>query len=158
MNPIAPVLPVAKSDAILVIEDETPTSLGLETELLRRGFKADVAATAGEAISRLSEFAYNAVLLDLMLPDGGLQMPQSEPKRIGYRFLGVEVLRRIRRGDFAGQGTAAKVPVFVLTCVLDQDTRQELESLGIQAFWSKPESLSRIAERVKLFFHTNPES
>ena len=142
---------------ILLIEDERPTSQGLQEELNERGFKVDVAKTASEAVGRLTTLAYRAIVLDLILPNDELPDVASPPPSGVCQWAGVEVLRRIRRGDFAAQGTAAKVPVFVLTCVLDQDTRQELESLGIQAFWSKPVGLSIVAERVKLFFHASPK-
>lgn len=150
--------PALKSEAILVIEDERPTSHGLQAELSRRGFRADIAESVSAAADRLTGFAYTAVVLDLILPNDGPLDRALQPGTVASRFAGVEVLRRIRKGEFAGNGTVATVPVFVLTCVLDEETRKELDALKVQAFWSKPLGLSMVAERVKLFLHRSPKS
>jgi two-component system KDP operon response regulator KdpE len=53
----------------LVVEDEHLTRHVLELLLARSGFTSDCASSGLEAIRRLGEGAYDAMLLDLKLPD-----------------------------------------------------------------------------------------
>jgi DNA-binding response OmpR family regulator len=150
-------IPEAICETILLIEDERPTSGGLQSELSSRGFKVQVAATASQASSLLSGFAFSAIVVDLILPDDEHSQKVHPGNPHTYRLTGMEIIRRIRRGEFADGGTPPKVPIFVLTCVLEESTSSELEKLGIVQFWSKPLGLAVVAERVKLFFQNRPE-
>ncbi len=53
---------------ILVVEDETAMAESLRTGLEAEGFAVDVAADGEEALWYADEVAYDAIILDLMLP------------------------------------------------------------------------------------------
>jgi len=55
--------------AVLVIDDERKFRAGIQVFLEENGYTVDQAATGGEALLRLKENRYQAVLLDLLLPD-----------------------------------------------------------------------------------------
>lgn len=151
MNANSSIGPSPGLGTILLIEDESPASQALEEQLVKREFKVEIARTAGEAATRLGEFAYRCVVLDLILPDD-LPQPLSQQSQSMCRWEGMELLRQIRRGEFAPKGVSAKVPVFVLTCVSDEETQKELASLHVQESWLKPERAWLVAENIKLFF------
>ncbi len=151
MNANSPLGPSPGLGTILLIEDESPASQALEEQLVKRDFKVEIARTAGGAARRLGELAYTGVVLDLILPDD-LPQPLSQQSQSTCRWKGMELLRQIRQGEFAQKGVSAKVPVFVLTCVPDEDTQKELVSLRVQESWLKPERPWLVAERIKLFF------
>lgn len=56
-------------NAILVVDDERNFRTGIQFFLEENGYATDLAATGSEALSRLKESHYKAVLLDLVLPD-----------------------------------------------------------------------------------------
>jgi two-component system, OmpR family, response regulator len=77
---------------ILVVEDEERTAALLRRGLSEAGYSADIAVDGPDAVWRASEFCYDAVVLDVMLP--------------GYD--GIEVCSKLRsRGRWA--------PVVMLT-------------------------------------------
>lgn len=57
------------SNAILIVDDERKFSTGIQFFLEENGYAADLASTGSEALLRLRENTYQAVLLDLILPD-----------------------------------------------------------------------------------------
>lgn len=64
-------------NAILVVDDERNFRAGIQFFLEENGYAADLAATGSEALLRLRENTYQAVLLDLLLPDvEGMELAQ----------------------------------------------------------------------------------
>ena len=69
---------------ILIIEDEPDLLESLHTYLGKGGFLCEKSISVAEAVDKLSNFKYDIVLLDIMLPDGnGLEildyLKQKEP-------------------------------------------------------------------------------
>ena len=56
--------------SLLVIDDEPDLRTLYELTLLREGYELDTAGTVEEAIARLTERGYSAVITDMRLPDG----------------------------------------------------------------------------------------
>ncbi len=73
------------SHRLLLIDDDTRLTAMLGDYLRSNGFQVDAAATLAQGRERLASAAYDALLLDLMLPDGdGLDMTRelrSDPRR-----------------------------------------------------------------------------
>jgi two-component system OmpR family response regulator len=111
---------------ILVVEDETKLAALLRRGLQEENYAVDVAGTAEDAVWMGTETAYDAVILDVMLPDGN----------------GFDVLRRMR---------AAKrwAPVIMLTAkdaVADRVTG--LDS-GADDYLTKPFSFDELLARIR---------
>ncbi|HEY4241322.1 MAG TPA: response regulator [Kofleriaceae bacterium] len=88
------------SDArsVLVIEDDPRDQAELVAILRDSGYAVEVATTGAAALARCRERTFDAITLDLLLPD----------------MTGLEVLRQIRGG------ANAKVPVIVITIVAER--------------------------------------
>ncbi|HXB55917.1 MAG TPA: PAS domain S-box protein [Vicinamibacteria bacterium] len=84
---------------ILVIEDDPRDQQWLVQTLSRAGYAVECVATGAAAITRAREQAFNAITLDLLLPDVG----------------GHEVLRAIRT-----EGPNRQTPVIVATVLADK--------------------------------------
>lgn len=95
---------------------------GLEED----GYAVDVASTGPDAVWQASEFSYDAVLLDLMLP--GLD--------------GVEVCRQLRN---AGRW----MPVLMLTARDAIDDRVQGLDAGADDYLAKPFSFAELSARVR---------
>lgn len=111
---------------ILVVEDEEKVS-----DLIRRGleqsdFQADVAASGEEALERLDRQAYDAVILDMMLPGIG----------------GLEVVRELRR-------RRQEVPVLALTALGSTDDRIEGLNAGCDDYLPKPFAFGELLARLR---------
>jgi DNA-binding response OmpR family regulator len=77
---------------LLIVEDEARIAQLLREALVRAGFAIDAVETVADARAALPVVAYDAIILDLGLPDGD----------------GLDLLGELRRGE-------RRVPVLVLT-------------------------------------------
>jgi CheY-like chemotaxis protein len=96
--------------SILVVEDDPDITMALQDLLEFEGFHVDCAQTCRQAFSSLEQNAYNAVLLDLGLPDGD----------------GLSILEKL-------QVSNPSLPVIILTA-----SNRDLGSLRAYARLTKP--------------------
>ena len=62
--------PTTLTHSILVVDDDPDIVMALQDFLDHDGYQVSVARTCAEALTQAGEHRYNAVLLDLGLPDG----------------------------------------------------------------------------------------
>jgi two-component system OmpR family response regulator len=111
----------------LVIEDEEHLAAGLKLNLELEGYAADVAMTARDAGERLLRAdAYDAIVLDVMLPDVD----------------GFELCRKLRQ---AGNYT----PVIMLTARSAAEDRVRGLEAGADDYLVKPFELEELLARVR---------
>jgi two-component system OmpR family response regulator len=111
---------------VLVVEDEVRTAALLSRGLSEAGYSVDIAADGPDAVWRASEFTYDAVVLDVMLPG----------------FDGLEVCRRLRdRGRWA--------PVLMLTARGDLAARVRGLDSGADDYLAKPFSFDELFARLR---------
>jgi two-component system response regulator QseB len=111
---------------ILVVEDDTVLLDGLTVGLGLHGFTVDAVASCGDARSALATGEFDAVVLDLMLPDGS----------------GLDVLRELRRR----QDTT---PVLLLTAKGTVADRIGGLDSGADDYLGKPFDLDEVAARLR---------
>ena len=88
----------ASAPTILVVEDEPADRARITAALADAGYAVESVATGAEALARCEVRAYDAITLDLLLPD----------------MTGLEVLQRLR------EGKNGEVPVIVVTVVAER--------------------------------------
>jgi CheY-like chemotaxis protein len=88
----------ADAPTILVVEDELADRERLVSTLAHAGYAVEAVSTGAEAVERCEAHEYDAITLDLLLPD----------------MNGLEVLQRIR------DGRNGKVPIIVVTVVAER--------------------------------------
>lgn len=115
-----------KAMKILLIEDEYVTSHGIALVLKGEDIYADIAAQGEEGIDFARHFDYDAIILDLNLPDIG----------------GLEVLRGLR---WAGIDT----PVIVLSGLADTDSKVGALNHGADDYMTKPFSNEELVGRLR---------
>lgn len=111
---------------ILVVEDETKMAALLKRGLHEENYAVDVAATAEDALWMGTENAYDAVILDVMLPDGN----------------GFDVLRRMR-------GAKQWAPVIMLTAKDAVADRVAGLDGGADDYLTKPFSFDELLARIR---------
>ena len=112
---------------ILVVEDTTDVAEGIVAAIGRMGHVVDLAADGETGDDLLSAFAYDLVVLDLMLP-GTMD--------------GVQLLKMLRN-------RGSKIPVLILTARSAVNERVQLLDLGADDYLCKPFDFAELAARVR---------
>jgi DNA-binding response OmpR family regulator len=108
--------PVSR-ERVLVVEDEPSIAEPLTFILERADFEVDSVSDGADALDRMRRRAYDAVILDIMLP--GVN--------------GFEVLQSVRSDRLL-----SALPVIVLTAKGQASDRNAAEAIGATAFITKP--------------------
>jgi DNA-binding response OmpR family regulator len=111
---------------ILIVEDEVSMARSLARGLAAEGYTVDVAVDGEEGLARAQAEAYDAIVLDLMLP-----------KRNGYA-----VTSALRDGG-------SRVPVLMLTAKQGEFDQTEALDTGADDFLSKPFSYPVLLARLR---------
>jgi len=106
---------IANHYSILVVEDNPDLVIGLQDLLHHDGYTVTVAGTVAGAIELVRAHRFNAILLDLGLPDGD----------------GLEVLKETQRLD-------PSLPVVILTAHISHDRTVGSLTEGAFAYLTKP--------------------
>jgi two-component system, NtrC family, response regulator AtoC len=121
-------------DCILVIEDQEDLAAVYEIQLKSAGYKVRKAHSGEEGIAEFQANGADLILLDITLPE----------------IHGTQVLRAIREAD-------ADVPVVIITGMTDDDTRKELEQLGVQGYLTKPPDFDEMLDVIEHTLKTPTE-
>lgn len=111
---------------VLVVEDDEILSNGLAVGLGMSGFSVEVAHTCDEARAGLGAGGFDAVVLDLMLPDGS----------------GLDILAELR-------STRSILPVLLLTARDAVEDKVKGLTGGADDYLVKPFSFSELSARVQ---------
>ena len=114
---------------ILIVDDEESMRLFL-ARVLAAGLKVEVtlAGTCEQALRLAGNYAYDAILLDLLMPGVG----------------GYEVLKEIRRAS-----PNAATPVIIVSVLSDPATRERCLKAGASAYVPKPVDRQALVATVK---------
>lgn len=117
---------------ILVVEDDPILRDGLAVGLKLAGFSPDAVACIADADAAMRTFAYEAVVLDVMLPDGS----------------GVDFLADRRRAD-------DRTPILLLTARDQTGDRIAGLDAGADDYLGKPFDLDELAARLRALVRRN---
>jgi DNA-binding response OmpR family regulator len=115
----------AMAERLLMIEDDAALAQLVRDYLSPLGFEVTVVGTAAEGLRRCGDEAFDAVLLDVMLPD----------------LDGFEVLRRIR--------STSDVPVIMVTARGDDEDRIAGLEIGADDYLPKPFNPRELQARLR---------
>jgi two-component system, OmpR family, alkaline phosphatase synthesis response regulator PhoP len=112
---------------LLVIDDSALIRAVAEAALAAVGAEVVTAESGRDGIARAAEDRPDAILLDLVMPEGG----------------GLETLRRLR-----AETATRSVPVILLTAAEGVERDAELQGLGLSGIIAKPFEPATLAARV----------
>ena len=110
---------------ILVVDDEEQILRALRTSLRGAGYEVETAATAEEALAAAAMRPPDAVILDLVLPDG----------------TGIDVCRELRKWTSA--------PVIVLSAVGEESEQVAALDAGADDYVTKPVGIDELLARLR---------
>jgi len=119
----APVAAAGRRPRILVVDDMETNRFLLEIFLSRQGFEPDLAAGGNEAVRLGTTRHYDAILMDLQMPD----------------LDGYAATQRIRAAEPLGQHT----PIIALTASIAKGTRAKCLAAGMDEHLTKPLDLRK---------------
>jgi DNA-binding response OmpR family regulator len=111
---------------VLLVEDEDSMARSLRRGLTSEGYVVDVSPDGEDGLWRATEFDYDVVVLDLMLP----------------RLNGFEVAARLREAG-------SRVPILMLTAKVGELDQAEALDAGADDFLSKPFSYPVLLARLR---------
>ena len=111
---------------ILLFEDHTRLADSIVKGLAGLGFGVDAFATAGDGLNAFKSIAYDAIILDLGLPDRD----------------GLEVVRDLRENS-------ASAPILILTARDGIDDRVNGLDAGADDYVVKPFAMKELAARLR---------
>ena len=111
---------------ILLIEDEQELANSIQNYLTGNDFMCEYASNTKIAIDKISNYEYDCILLDLMLPDGN-----------GFQIL--KELKRLNKTE----------GVIIISAKETLETRIEGFNLGADDYLTKPFHLSELLVRVQ---------
>jgi two-component system, OmpR family, KDP operon response regulator KdpE len=117
---------------ILVVDDEPQILRALGTTLRGAGYTVETAASAGDALAAAAANPPEAVILDLVLPDGS----------------GTEVTRELR--------TWTAAPVIVLSAVGEEREKIAALDAGADDYVTKPFSVDELLARLRAVMRRLP--
>lgn len=120
---------------VLVVEDEKKTAAFVRKALQAEGFAVDVCGDGGDALAAARVTAFDAVVLDIMLPGRD----------------GLSVLRQLREGG-------DKTPVLLLSARGAVNERVEGLNLGADDYLPKPFVIAELVARVRALGRRTGES
>ena len=114
---------------VLIVDDEESTRMLLARLLTNElGVEAQLAGTCEQALRLAGNYAYDAILLDLLMPGVG----------------GIGVLAAIRAAS-----PNATTPVIIVSVVSDPETVERCMAAGANAYHVKPIRRAELAATVK---------
>jgi two-component system KDP operon response regulator KdpE len=122
------------STRVLVVDDEPEIVRGLSAVLRDAGFSVDSASTKAAALAAVSTRPPEAIVLDLVLPDGN----------------GVEVCREVR--------SWSSLPILVLSAVGDEREKVRALDAGADDYVTKPFGTEELLARLRAILRRSPEA
>jgi two-component system KDP operon response regulator KdpE len=119
---------------VLVVDDEPQIVRGLKIILRSAGYAVESAETKAEALAALSVRPPDAVVLDLVLPDGS----------------GVEVCEEVRR--------FSRLPILVLSAVGDEREKVRALDAGADDYITKPFGTDELLARLRAALRRSADS
>jgi two-component system KDP operon response regulator KdpE len=113
------------SARVLVVDDEPQILRALELKLSSEGYAVDTASTAEDALVAAAARRPEAIILDLVLPDGS----------------GIDVCRELRGWT--------SVPILVLSAVGDESEKIAALDAGADDYITKPFSVDELLARLR---------
>jgi len=114
------------NERVLLVDDEPEFTEALSQRMESRGVEVDTAANGREALERVKGKSYDAVILDLFMPE----------------MDGMETLRQLL-------ATSPGLQVILLTAHATLETGVEAIKLGAADFLEKPAEIQQLMERIR---------
>lgn len=120
---------------VLIVDDEQPLARILSFALENEGYRVDVATDGVDCMNKVSTFAPDLILMDIMMP----------------KLDGIETIRLLRQNEMhGGMGIAA------ISAKASPSTQQDALAAGADLFLKKPFQIAKLLEQVEGLLGSKP--
>lgn len=127
----APVQPLIRSSAAILLVEDNPVNQDVATEMLKRlGCRTSIAANGIEGVSAVKQHSFDLVFMDC-------EMPMMD---------GFEATQTIRRMECGCDG---HLPIVALTANAIEGDREVCIAKGMDDYLTKPFSIAQLAEMIE---------
>jgi DNA-binding NtrC family response regulator len=119
---------VAIMTRVLVVDDEATVLKNIGRSLRRSGFEVVTAMNCQDAKSAFEQYKFDALCLDIVLPDGD----------------GLVLLEEVRQ-------FAPSLPTIVISSAVTAENKRRADRLGVLSFLPKPFRLAELKEALVKF-------
>lgn len=119
---------------VLIVEDELSLQAGIREFLIGEKFLVEVASTYSEALDKVLNYAYDCILLDIMLPGGS----------------GLDILQNMRTHQ-------VKSPVLILSAKDSVEDKVMGLEIGADDYLAKPFHFAELLARLKSVIRRNAQ-
>ena len=147
-----------KPRRLLLFEDDYESMQDLK-EYIEEEIHWEVMLSAQtDVLERLRHEHFDVVVVDLMIHPTSFDAEGRQVENVHFVGVpwvktGLEFLRRLRRGEFAGEGcggTSPDVPVLILSAVAGYSVTDELgKAIRVSAYVEKPFRLADLVMRIR---------
>jgi len=123
------------SPLILVVDDDPMNHLVMNAVLRRLGYRSHTAKNGREAVEATQRQAYDAVLMDCLMPEMD-----------GYQA--TAAIRRYER-ERRSSGARRRLPIIAVTAVAIQGAREKCIESGMDDYLSKPVVVQSVADLLE---------
>lgn len=120
---------------ILIVEDESQVVSYITKRLAKWGYRSSSAGTGKEALGKFTEFAFDLILLDIMLPD----------------YKGYDLIPKFKSID-------SKIDIITMTGHNSRELEKKVRNEGILYYMVKPvetKNLKLLLDHIKTKRQTN---
>jgi two-component system phosphate regulon response regulator OmpR len=118
---------------LLVVDDDARLRELLRRYLSDNGFRVTVAADVEDARANLASFAFDLIVLDVMMPGES----------------GLDLTRELRRPVDSGNGSVPRIPVLLLTAMAEPEDRIAGLEQGADDYLAKPFEPRELVLRIR---------
>src|ERR1700680_1912418 len=126
---------------LLVVDDDARLRDLLRRYLSENGFRVTVAADAKEARANLASFAFDLIVLDVMMPGES----------------GLDFILALRGPDAPANDRGPRLPVLLLTAMAEPEDRVNGLEQGADDFLAKPFEPRELVLRIRNILQRRPE-
>lgn len=124
---------------ILYLENEDSLVQYLPLVLKEKGLEVIAMSSIKDALQKLANEEFDAILLDIMMPPG----EDMDAEKLEYgRKTGIEVARRMKR-------IKPKTPIVAFTVITDRKLLDEIKKAGITVVLNKPAEVDQIVQALE---------
>lgn len=108
-----------------------------------------------DLIEQKRDYSFDLVLLDLMIHKSSFEYKSNkEVKNISYdethwSIIGVEFLKRLRKGEYESYGFPHDIPVIAATALVDSDIQETVEHMDVNDFLVKPFTIDKLKVAIE---------
>jgi CheY-like chemotaxis protein len=143
---------------LLLFEDDYESMQDLKEYIEEEIHWEVVLSAQTDVLERLRHEQFDVVVVDLMIHPTSFDAEGRQVENVHFVGVpwvktGLEFLRRLRKGEFAGEGgagTSPDVPVLILSAVAGYSVTDELgKAIRVNAYVEKPFRLADLVMRIR---------